>query len=290
MVNFLYPNEKEIKDIEELQNIIRLLSRKPTLQQTKYIRLLRRLTKGMFLAGKTEKKDKEKIEILKKAKVTNLEMALPKEQPFRLPPPPPPPGIDLDNYSYSLISTNINNKNIILASVNIKKTPEGRVYELVESQLSETDRQIINRTRLLVLDDLDKDSELTKKLDYLDTKIIKVCKDMGLPISEEYTLKIKYNLFKIIFGFGLLDPLIDDKSISSIICDSFDKISITRDSQTIPTNLNFNSEDDLRSYINQIASKFNKKLSEENPLEIINYKNLKIQLSINPLKFGFAKS
>ena len=53
-------------------------------------------------------------------------MALPKEQPFRLPPPPPPPGIDLDNYSYSLISTNINNKNIILASVNIKKTPEGR--------------------------------------------------------------------------------------------------------------------------------------------------------------------
>ncbi len=56
-------------------------------------------------------------------------------------------------------------------------------------------------------------------------------------------------------GFGPLETLMEDPSVTDILVDNFDKIYVERKGKLEPTNLTFGSEAELRAHIDAILFK-----------------------------------
>ncbi len=80
--------------------------------------------------------------------------------------------------------------------------------------------------------------------------------------------KVKYYLKRDIEGFGLIDPLMHDKSIEDISCSGPDApIYIWhRNYDSIPTSIQFNSSEKLNSFISRIVFRAGKHISSAFPI------------------------
>lgn len=91
---------------------------------------------------------------------------------------------------------------------------------------------------------------------------------MFLDNSTASMEKVKYYLKRDISGFGLIDPLMHDTSIEDISCSGTEKPIYVwhRNYDSIPTNIQFNSEDRLNSFITRIVFRAGKHISTAFPI------------------------
>ncbi|MGI0068844.1 MAG: type II/IV secretion system ATPase subunit, partial [Nitrosopumilaceae archaeon] len=80
--------------------------------------------------------------------------------------------------------------------------------------------------------------------------------------------KVKYYLKRDINGFSILDPLMHDLNIEDISCSGSDRPLYVwhRAYDSIPTNVHFNSEDKLNSFVSRIVFRAGKHVSAAFPI------------------------
>ena len=69
-----------------------------------------------------------------------------------------------------------------------------------------------------------------------------------------------------ILGYGPLDPLLADETVTEIMCNSFDNIWIERDGKLVSTDASFTDNDQYRQIIEKIVSAVGRRIDESSPM------------------------
>ncbi|CAG7648185.1 hypothetical protein PAECIP111802_04146 [Paenibacillus allorhizosphaerae] len=72
-----------------------------------------------------------------------------------------------------------------------------------------------------------------------------------------------YNAFR---GLDVLQPLVDDRSITEIMINRYDQIFIEKDGQVLQTDIRFESNEKLEDTIQAIVAKVNRMVNESSPI------------------------
>ena len=87
---------------------------------------------------------------------------------------------------------------------------------------------------------------------------------------EHLSLKEKHKLLQFIFNsirkLGIIQPLIEDKSITEIMINGYQKIYIEKNGEILLTDLSFSDKEELFYLIQKIVSKMDRKVNEKNPI------------------------
>lgn len=78
-------------------------------------------------------------------------------------------------------------------------------------------------------------------------------------------LALKRSVLDHLFGYGILQPLIDDDSITEIMVNRFDEIFIEQEGKLKKTDVAFASEEALMTLIQEIVSSVNKSVNTSHP-------------------------
>ncbi|HDJ26139.1 MAG TPA: type IV secretory pathway protein [Candidatus Bathyarchaeota archaeon] len=156
----------------------------------------------------------------------------------------------------------------------IKRDPitEEIVYEVVEPTLMEHEKEILEKLKEKLLDELKADLESfenrEKAEEFLMKEIERVMKKYKLKVPKETLSKLFYYISRDFIGYGKIEPLMIDPLIEDISCDG-PQIPIYvwhRDYESMPTNVQFDSEEELSSFIIRLAYRAGKHISIANPI------------------------
>jgi len=131
------------------------------------------------------------------------------------------------------------------------------LYFIDEIRLTHEEKQIFQTLYHLIeqsLESPDESNDNSHFNDHLD-RVLKENEKMFLTHSSTSMEKVKYYLKKDISGFGLIDPLMYDINIEDVSCSGIKKpIYIWhRAYDSIPTNIQFDSEEILNSFVSRIV-------------------------------------
>jgi flagellar protein FlaI len=160
---------------------------------------------------------------------------------------------------------------VYVAIVKEKGTQKIR-YEVIEPTLLEEEKKQLEEVKRLLIEELDvnlKEIETREKAkEYLKTKFLKIVKDYRLKIPPESIDKLLYYIVRDFIGYGKIDPLMKDHLIEDI---SADGVNIPiyvwhRIYESMPTNIKFESEKELNSFIIRLAYLAGKNVSIASPI------------------------
>jgi len=156
----------------------------------------------------------------------------------------------------------------------IKRDPitEEIIYEVVEPTLMEHEKAMLEAIKKKLLDELrvslDSFEDREKAEEFLKNEIKRIVKKYKIKVSEETLNKLFYHITRDFIGYGRIEPLMLDPLIEDISCDG-PNIPIYvwhRDYESIPTNVKFESEEELSSFIIRLAYRAGKHISIANPI------------------------
>jgi len=144
------------------------------------------------------------------------------------------------------------------------------LYFIDEIRLTHEEKQIFQTLYHLIeqsLESPDESNDNSHFNEHLD-RILKENEKMFLTHSSTSMEKVKYYLKKDISGFGLIDPLMHDINIEDVSCSGIKKpIYIWhRAYDSIPTNIQFDSEEILNSFVSRIVFRAGKHISSAFPI------------------------
>jgi flagellar protein FlaI len=145
-------------------------------------------------------------------------------------------------------------------------------YVVFEPFLNQDENSILNEIKSKMIDKLDIPFEILKDeekiVEYLKKIIINEFKNFEKRFSLESREKIEYYIMRDFLGYGAIDLLIHDDKIEDISCNGLN-IPIYvwhREYESIPTNIIFKSEKELKSIIIRLAYKAGVQISVSNPI------------------------
>ncbi|MBI2507447.1 hypothetical protein HYV89_00665 [Candidatus Woesearchaeota archaeon] len=305
-IHFLSPNPEQKEAFDELEKLLGILDQKPSKDLIRNARFIRKFTKAMLLAGKkSSPSSRFKTQYLKRGQASPIIMErkvipekpqaqpqkIPAVQSMPLPPPPPSPAPMLFQAEQGI---NIKGGGKSFNSFVQKVSKEEGIlrFSIIEPEMESVDWKIFNEVKAKLKQQIIKDPGVLDKESYLIDEIKDVCKKINAKYSDSYLRKIRYYLVKYIKGFGKVDPLIKDPDVSEIICSSYNNIKVRYKSELIPTNIQFDTNEELDNFIINLAEKSNKKISEIQPDLQMVFNNLKISAFYNPImgsRFTIAK-
>ena len=155
----------------------------------------------------------------------------------------------------------------------IIKEKTGKIkYEVIEPTLLKEEEEKLEEIKKLLMEEIDislKEIETREKAEeYLKRKFQEVIKDYKLKIEEEAIDKLLYYVIRDFLGYGKIDPLMKDHLIEDI---SADGVGIPvyvwhRVYESMPTNIVFETEEELNSFIIRLAYLAGKNISLATPL------------------------
>jgi flagellar protein FlaI len=132
-------------------------------------------------------------------------------------------------------------------------------YIVIEPALLEEEKQAIKRIKEILVQELDVDLNVLdskeKAEQYLKEKVRKLIKTYRIKIAEESLGKILYYIVRDFIYLGKIDPLMRDHMIEDISCDG-PGVPIYiwhREYESIPTNVIFESPDELDNFVIKLA-------------------------------------
>ena len=149
-----------------------------------------------------------------------------------------------------------------------------RLYTVHEPQITRYDTEVVEKIKRDLEERLDVDFTKLGDVRAKELLIEEISKSMAslveLRIDETKKSVISYYIQKEILGFGKIEPLMRDENIEDISCDGIGiPIYIYyRDPKmgSLKTNLAFETEDELTSFMLKLAQKCNKSISIAEPL------------------------
>lgn len=85
-------------------------------------------------------------------------------------------------------------------------------------------------------------------------------------VDRETERRLVSQLLNVIFGYGVLEDLIADESITEIIANGPDKVFIERDGKLSQTDRAFSSKGELRALIDRILGPLGRRIDEASPM------------------------
>lgn len=99
---------------------------------------------------------------------------------------------------------------------------------------------------------------------YIENEIFKYSKQKFLPAVEKHNLLER--IYNSIRGYDILQPLVDDKSITEIMINSANEIFVEKEGSISKVPICFESQDKLEDIIQAIVSKVNRVVNESSPI------------------------
>jgi flagellar protein FlaI len=146
------------------------------------------------------------------------------------------------------------------------------VYVVIEPTLQPGEKETLERIKSILIETLDVDlnelgsREEAEKL--LKKRIEEAVRDYKIKLQPEAIDKIEYYLVRDLVKYGRIDPLMYDHMIEDISCDG-PGIPIYvwhREYESIPTNISFESDEELDSFVIRLAYLAGKHISIANPI------------------------
>jgi len=160
----------------------------------------------------------------------------------------------------------------IYAAVTKEEGRESYTYEVIEPSLSEVERARLSDLKKLLVDELEVDLKsietATKAEAYLSEKVRELSKKYRYKIPPAMMTKLLYYLTRDFIHLGKIEPLMRDKLIEDISCDGAGiPIYIWyRDYESIPTNIAFETDDELDTFVSKLAYSAGKHVSLAEPI------------------------
>jgi flagellar protein FlaI len=145
------------------------------------------------------------------------------------------------------------------------------LYEVIEPQLSPEEHKSlenIKNTLIKVLEYDTKQIDQKNREDYLVKSVDTILYNSSIILDETSKKKILYYVIRDFIGYGPLDVLMTDPMIEDISCDG-PKIPLFvfhRRHESIKTNIIFNTEEELDSYVITLAQRCGKHISVADPM------------------------
>ena len=145
-------------------------------------------------------------------------------------------------------------------------------YSVIEPTLAKEEEQLLKEVKTLLMEEMDINmKELgtrDKAEEYLKKKVLEIIKDYRLKIPKEAMNKLLYYIIRDYIGYGKIDPLMKDHMIEDI---STDGVAIPlyvwhRVYESLPTNIMFESEEELNSFVVKLAYLAGKNVSIASPM------------------------
>jgi len=160
----------------------------------------------------------------------------------------------------------------IYAAVTKEEGREGYTYAVIEPSLSAAEKARLADLKKLLVDELDVDLrsiETPEKAErYLSAKVKALAKKYGYKVQPPAMTKLLYYLTRDFIHLGKIEPLMRDKLIEDISCDGAGiPIYIWyRDYESIPTNISFETSDELDTFVSKLAYSAGKHVSLAEPI------------------------
>lgn len=126
--------------------------------------------------------------------------------------------------------------------------------------------------------------EGTKSKALLEAEIKKIISEQKLAIGDYDTFVD--TVFDTLFGYGILQPYLDDPDVSDILVNSYNNVFIKKFGKKISVPVNFGSEEVLLKYCYKVAAMCGGKLDESSNIETVltdRKRNLRIVISLKPV-------
>jgi flagellar protein FlaI len=145
-------------------------------------------------------------------------------------------------------------------------------YHTVEPTLTDEEDELLSKIKTILIDRMNvplnilRDSQ--KMEEYLRTEIQTLFKRFQREIPEESEDKFIYYLKRDFLGYGKIDLLISDEKIEDISCNGVDTPIYVwhRNYESIPTNILYNSENELDKTIIRLAYRSGRQVSISHPI------------------------
>ncbi len=156
----------------------------------------------------------------------------------------------------------------------IVKDPETQKvrYEIIEPTLLEEEAAMLKEIKNILMEEIDVNlNEIDtreKAAEYLKQKIQQVIENYRLRIADEAVDKLMYYIIRDFIYYGKIDPFMKDRMVEDI---SADGVNIPvyvwhREYESLPTNITFENESELNSFIVRLAYLSGKNISIASPL------------------------
>ncbi len=160
----------------------------------------------------------------------------------------------------------------IYAAVTKEEGREGFTYAVIEPSLSEAEKAHLADLKKLLIDELDVDlrsienPEMAER--YISGKVRELARKYGYKIAAPTMTKLLYYLNRDFIHLGKIEPLMRDKLIEDISCDGagIPLYIWYRDYESIPTNIVFETDEELDAFVSKLAYSAGKHVSLSEPI------------------------
>jgi flagellar protein FlaI len=147
------------------------------------------------------------------------------------------------------------------------------VYQVVEPPLTDKLKDMLKKVREILEQRLDVEFSKLKILEakeYLKKQISEISNYFGFKLSETEKMILQYYIERDFIGLGKIEPLMNDEQIEDISCDGVNiPVFIFHRNPalgSLMTNIVFESEEELDSFVMKLAQLCGKSISITNPL------------------------
>jgi pilus assembly protein CpaF len=142
--------------------------------------------------------------------------------------------------------------------------PVRGIAEHVQQQLkSAVHKELIKRLDLERLGNMTQDRGKQQQLFVLIQQLVT---EQGIPLSSSERDRISQEVLDEVFGFGPLEPLLNDSTVSDILVNTFDHVYVERRGVLELTTVTFKDNKHLMQIIDKIVSGVGRRVDESSPL------------------------
>ncbi|MEE8232172.1 MAG: type II/IV secretion system ATPase subunit [Thermoplasmata archaeon] len=143
-------------------------------------------------------------------------------------------------------------------------------YEVIEPQLAAEERELLGVLKDLVIENLEMTTHMEDKQreSWLRSKVEGLLRDLGITLHPLPKERIMYYIVRDFVRYGAIDPVMVDPQVEDISCDGVGVpfYIYHRKYGSIPSNIKFDSEEELDSYVVWLAQKCGKHISVAQPM------------------------
>jgi flagellar protein FlaI len=144
-------------------------------------------------------------------------------------------------------------------------------YTVIEPVLTEKEKELLNDIKTHLLETIDINLQETKRTNaewVLRNKVIEYLRDYRIEIAPLNREKLTYHVIRDFLNFGCIEAMMTDLDIEDISCDGPDTPIYVyhRKYESIPSSVEFETDEELDSFVIRLAQICGKHISIANPL------------------------
>jgi flagellar protein FlaI len=180
-------------------------------------------------------------------------------------------NLSLNGVIYEVLENYFVAEGMVSVKILRSKSSSRLLYYLTEPELNDHEKEILEELRRSIFQIIKTPSPippLQERETFLKKKIESYLAKRGESLSENSLKTIEYLIIRDFLGYGIIDPVMKDRSVEDISCDGVG-IPIYvyhKRYQNLRSNLVFKSRQDLDNFIVYLAQKGNKQVSVSDPI------------------------